>query len=378
MTERAVRSLLLLENSASTARVLNLHRQWKLFGAGGDVDFRPFFQHPVLDRCFIIKHRLRRDETDFFSSPRQGATKIMVPIDPADLRLGARSFFIGQTQFQQTLRQIFGEDFCETRDYELLGVLDALPTVDPFLLREHLKRFGHRPDRRYFEVSNADLERMFSFVKAEVTPLVAMSFSDHEGGTADDGQVARLVSKILHATGDADLEPLRLTLRLARHEYEEGVFCWKGFLYYKWCLGEIIGHVQTVIDEISTLAPTGPLDLEAREQLDRSRVALRRAVQRACAVTRSTLQVYDDAYANLTRNGRPSAFREFLLDAPKLFSALGCRLGAVNHVVSFWRYRFPKGAPRQVSPEELMDIFTDFGTGLNFNEAADRELPAAA
>ena len=366
MSDRSVRSLLLLEHSASTARVLNLHRAWKKLDGVIPPDDTPFFRNPILDRCLIIKHRLRRNEADAFLDKRHAATKVMLPLDSYDLKLGARSFFIGQIQCDEALEEMFGAGFCDSVDYKLLGILDALPTLDPFLLRENLKRNGYQPSRRYFEVSDADLNRMFSFVQQEITPLVNMSFAG--GAGASDTQTAKMVAKILQSNADDDMEPLRLTLRLAKHEYDEGVFCWKGFLYYKWCLNEIIGHVAGILDDIARIKPVGPLDGETREYLERSRLVLRKTILRACNVTRSTLQVYDDAYANLTQNGRPSAFREFLLDAPHLFSALGQRLGAVNHVVSFWRYRFPNGQSKQVSPEELMDIFMDFETGLNFQQ----------
>ena len=46
-----------------------------------------------------------------------------------------------------------------------------------------------------------------------------------------------------------------------------------------------------------------------------------------------------------------------------MFSRLGDQLGAVQHIVSYWRFRFGPGAP-PVNVEELMDIFMDFETGL--------------
>ena len=42
---------------------------------------------------------------------------------------------------------------------------------------------------------------------------------------------------------------------------------------------------------------------------------------------------------------------------------LGDQLGAIQHVVSFWRFRFgPNSAP--VAVDELIDIFMDFENGL--------------
>jgi hypothetical protein len=53
-----------------------------------------------------------------------------------------------------------------------------------------------------------------------------------------------------------------------------------------------------------------------------------------------------------------------LLAAPDMFMSLGEQSGAVQHILSFWRYRFPIGRRVTVSPDELMDIFLDFEDGL--------------
>jgi hypothetical protein len=38
----------------------------------------------------------------------------------------------------------------------------------------------------------------------------------------------------------------------------------------------------------------------------------------------------------------------------------------VDHVISFWRYKFPNGRPPIISPDELTDVFMDFEQSLNF------------
>jgi hypothetical protein len=60
----------------------------------------------------------------------------------------------------------------------------------------------------------------------------------------------------------------------------------------------------------------------------------------------------------------PVSFRDFLLSAPVMFVQIGEQLGAIQHVVSFWRYRMPKGKPRIIGFDELSDLFLDFEDGL--------------
>ncbi|WP_122466035.1 hypothetical protein [Brevundimonas lutea] len=368
MTDRSVRNLALLQSSASTSRVLNLLAVWRRHGSDEAWAANPLFRNPLLNRSLIIKHRLRRDEMDLFASRRQVATKVLLPIDPTDLRLGGRSVFVDQLRFADSMKSTFGSGFTES-DLKTLRLLDELPSLDPFLLREQLKRHEIEPDRCYFDLTEADLKRMFQFARDEITPLVTMSMGSAVGV---EGHASRLVAKILSNAQGEEMEPLRQTLRLAHNEYAEGVFCWKGFLYYKWSLASVMTDIRRVAEAIATVRPMGPLDQESREYIGRSREVLRRKILRTRETVMGTLKVYDDAYAHLTTNGRPTAFREFLLDAPMLFTRLGDQVGAIQHIVSFWNFRFGEGKPPP-SVEELIDVFMDFESSL---AERDTDMPA--
>lgn len=370
MNDRSVRNLAHLQDSASTARVLNLLRVAKRFGSDPEYKSKPFFQNAMLNRALILKHRLRRNEAELFTDSRATATKIIMPIDGDDLRLGGRSVFVGQMNYDLIMESVFGDTWMhDSIDRQLLEILDELPSLDPFLLREHLRRYERHPARCYFEISEGDLARMFRFVEGEIQKLIDLCYAGVSGGSSGDGsgQGSRLVKKILSNAVDAETEPLRLTLRLEKQQYQEGVFCWKGFLYYKWTLAEAMPGVRRVAKAIAEARPRGPTNDETKIYIAKSKESLRRSILMICETAKQTLQVYDDAFSHLI-DGQPTAFRDFLLGAPAMFTDLGERLGAVNHIVSFWNYRFPQGKLPVVTPEELMDIFTDFEGSLSFPE----------
>ncbi|MET3781434.1 hypothetical protein ABIC32_002079 [Brevundimonas sp. 1080] len=369
MTDRAVRNLEHLKSSASTARVLNLLRVWEENGDSApdgavrnpDWAARPIFRTAALNRALIIKHRLRRNETDLFTGRRQVATKVVIPIDDADLKTGGRYVFVNQIGFERMMMEAFGVA-PNHPDIETLRLIDKLPSLDPFLLREQLRRGGLDPSPCYFSISDSDLQRMLAFVRSEIEPLVTLSLGADTLAVNSDS-AGRMASKILSNTPGDQLDALRLTLRLAPEQYQEGVFCWKGFLYYKWTLAALLGEVAGVAEAVRTIKPVGKVDRAAKEYLARSRDVLRGRIIKTCDEVSRTLRVYDDAYAKLTQEGRPIAFRDFLLDAPSMFAKLGDQLGAVQHIVSYWRFRFGSSAA-PVNVEELMDIFMDFETGL--------------
>ena len=356
---RALRSLQNLQDKASTSRTLNLVAVWRKNADEDEYRSNPLFIHPVLNRCIIVKHRLRQNERDVFPDGRAEATKVILPIDISNMRAGARSFFIGQNGYDETLTYLFGsDDEHKARDNDLLLLIETLPSLDPFLMRERLKKSGYHPARCYFDITDADSARMFKFVCQEVAPLIGLSFDDTDVRFND--KTAKLATKILTNTGDTELEPLRQGLGMDQASFQEGVFCWKGFIYYKWTLFDLLPKVRPVSEEIRNIKPFGPVTDDDKVFILASRTRLAAAVAKSCETVRRTLKIYDDAYADMTRNGQPQAFREFLLKAPGMFKELGELLGGVQHIISYWRYRFPEGGRLRIVGDELAELLADF------------------
>lgn len=362
-TDRSVRRLTALEQSASTARVLNLLATHRKFPNDADLAQAPMFRNVLLDRSIILKHRLRPHEYNYFVSPRPTATKVLIPIDGSDLKAGARAFFVGQKDFDSVAETAFGADLRQgSPDRRVLELLDALPSLDPFLLREHLRANGIEPARAYFGISDADVQRMFDFVREEIMSLVTLSSG--EGASGAQAHASRMVEKLLSNAPDSGFEPLKATLKLSDQEYLDGVFSWRGFLYYKWVLGDLVAPMGVVMSELGRIQGRGPRNAEAAAYVPGAKARIHTAMGRTVVNAQAMLDVYNRAYAALTQDSKPMAFRDFLLAAPGMFASLGEQLGAIQHVISFWRYRMPPGRPALIGWDELMDVFLDFEDGL--------------
>jgi hypothetical protein len=355
--DRSVRFLSAL-GGASTSRVLNLFRI-----AADNVDNpehqeKPLFVSPIINKAFLLKHRTRADETYLFASPRSVATKIIIPFDSTDLRAGGRSLFVDQRGYTEALREVgnYKSDALE-RDLSVLRMLNAVPSLDPFLLREHLRMNKIEVAPSYFAISEGDQERMHAFVSQEMSKLIALA-----GG--DSTSSGRLVSAMLSNEIDEKLEPLRLTLGLTGNDFREGVFSWRGFLYYKWSMGKFWPDVMGVLREINTIQPFGGLTPEQKVYLTAARRNIIAMVRDNGNHVNKALGVYDASSGDLVENQSPKTFRDFLLSAPYMFLELGEKLGAISHIVSFWRYRFPPGGPTYIDADELAAIFQDFSCGF--------------
>jgi hypothetical protein len=232
-----------------------------------------------------------------------------------------------------------------------LQMLAGLPTLDPFLLRETLMQQRLRVAPCYFRLSPADREQMHAYVAEAVQSLIAACF----GGRVSGSDKAERMSEILlSAEGGPELDPLRLALRMGAVEFGEAMFAWKGFLYYRWRIGGLgpeVRDAKRIIGRISTRhhgSEWGPFVGKAKEMLERQ-------VGGALRDINTLIRRYDRAFASLSSDN-PEPFREFLVEGPRLFAALGERMGRLEQVVSVCRFRLE---PAGRSPEHLWDVVRD-------------------
>jgi hypothetical protein len=360
--DRMMRSLRALERTASTSRVLNLLAIEAESAHRPEYLQAPLFRNRVLNTAIILKHRLRHDDMYLFDEARPMATKIIIPFDRRDLGLGGQSVFVGQRGWAELVVGACNASGDMSRDLAALRLIDRLPSLDPFLLREHLRRHGVLVASCYFALSPADLETMHGFVTMEITRLIELAYRG--SGAVGRAHAARLVEALLSTDVDERLEPLRETLVMEGESFKEGVFSWKGFLYYKWMLARLWPQLTTVGQEIGRLVVTGNRDAETSRYVDDARRRLQGGVLVERSAIMRTLKIYDDAFEDLIENGRPQAFRDFLLRAPEMFLSLGERVGIISHISSYWRYRFPLAESLTIDVEEAIDIFMDFEAGL--------------
>jgi len=357
------RDLSLIRASGSTARVLNLCLAFERFGDTDDYKNKPLFKNPRLNRALILKHVVRPHERELFTRPTTTATKVILPYAAEALELGGVSFMINEIRFERLLKDAVGgytTDADVIADAELLRVLAALPSFDPFLLRERLRVIGIDPARSYFDIAEADIARMRAFVGKEIAQLVSLAFAT--GGVDAGGLSQRLADKLMTDETAKTLDPLRETLRLSGEEYIEGVFAWKGFLYYKWLMDEIRPGLAEFKPRFAGLR-ISQASADERRDLAETRRDILIKMELALGRVDETLLEYGVAFAALAE-GQPSAFRTFLLKAPSLFIPIGEAVGVIRHINSFWRFRFPDGATPVMEADEAIEVLHDFETTI--------------
>jgi hypothetical protein len=127
--------------------------------------------------------------------------------------------------------------------------------------------------------------------------------------------------------------------------------------------------------EIRAIQPVGAPSAEERVFLQESKREVIKTVRTVVKDISKILAIYDGAYGALVDERKPEMFRQFLEHAPTAFIELGEKLGAIQHITTFWRYRFPSGVRRTVGVVELGELFEDFLQGLG--TSVDRNAVAS-
>lgn len=373
MHDRRIRNLEGLKATGDSSRVLNLVSVWTQSGHLPEYYDQPLFENRRLNRALILKHRLRINEQDLFENPNHVGTKILLPIDDRDWKLGGRFVFVGQKDYLTVLSNTFGESIIYSpRDREILEIIANVPSLDPFLLKEILAKNSIVVSPCYFEISKSDNQAMNAFLKTEIAKLVKQLSLSNENIHI---YTEKLVNKIMSGRVDDGLEHLSRAINLPEEDFADGIFAWRGFLYYKWTHENVSKRIVPVMNSIMNLKPLGFMPESKKIQLKNSKIGLRKDIIESIIEIRNTLSIYDDSYKSLVIGNNPIVFRNFLISAPSLFINLGRQLGMMNYICNFWNFRFdPKQAPRSMDADELADLLAEFHEGLVF----DQKVPDVA
>lgn len=371
------RDLSLIRASGSTARVFNLLLVAERFGETEDYQSNPMFKSKRLNRSLIVKHAVRPHERQLFRRPPVAATKIIVPFASEQLELGGTSILVNEERFERLVKETFGytNDADFVSDVELLRTLATLPSFDPFLMRERLRHTGYQPARCYFDIAEADVARMRAFVGKEISQLINLAFATG-GGDAGDLS-SKMADKLMTDETAKSLDPLRQVLRLSGEEYVEGIFAWKGFLYYKWLMEELKPQLAAFKPRFAACRVVRAT-LEERTDLAQMRKNILSQMEIASKRVDECLLQYGEAFASLS-DGQAGAFRTFLLAAPEMFIPIGEAVGVVRHIHSFWNFRFPDvGGPPTLEGDEAMETFSEFEATLQGVEFVRKAAAAEA
>ena len=344
----------------ATSRILDLYSIARRYGDYDCHAERPFFLHPRLNRCFIIKHTVRAHERPYVMSSQPVVTKVLVPLAGSDLSLGGHAVFVEEMGVAQKMRSLFERpDEPHLMDLDLIRLreLAALPSFDPFILAERYRDHARPIDDVYFNISDDEMERMEDSVARQIVEVVSLAFGDHSH--EDQERALRFTRQLLACDLDGRLSDLRRSLDMTEMEFRSGIFGWRGILYYRWHMSEALAALKDFIQQIKAVSIVGASEHEYTE-LQHMRRAIIDETRHRWACLTTVMEEYEQVFGRFCRGEDANGFRNFLLKAPSLFYDVGSDLSVVGHVPGYWRYWAKQNSKGFLHAREAVTLFSDF------------------
>lgn len=366
--QNGIRSLAYVYESGSSARVLNLIRIHKLKSHILDYQNKPLFKNKIFQKCLLIKHHVRNHEKEFFNHKIGISTKIIWPFDLNNLNAGGYYVFVGERDYKEKILQLTTDTISiDSHDFEILDAIDRLPTLDPFILQTYLSRKGFEPSNCYFDIGPEEHRLLTEFVGMELAPLIeAPSEVVDRYKFIVEGLAGRLMSvekdPIKGAIGNA--------LDLSEDEFEDGFFCWKGFLYYKWVRHIFIPHVKNTLFQIRRQKIQYIKTNDGQIAIHCYKKKIIYAIFDSLNRINNVLDKYDESFLNLISSQNSAEFRKFLTSAPSYFENIGTQIAAVSYISDFWAYLIDNHMIISIDEEEFIDLLDSFCRSLSAWEIA--------
>ena len=317
------------------------------------------FRHGYLNRCIILKHLEHRDRGRGDSVGQHGQrpanTLIYLPYDPRRPFDGGESLLYSREAFRALGADRGGGASTASSDLRhdeaILDVLDDLPALNPFLLREALDRAGLSVPDAYVAPDPDIAERLQRRLHRRVRPLVIAAFANDEA--AADCALATLVEAFLQPERSDHLAPLGTALQLDPEQAPRLLSAWAGIAFFEEELARLKPAIHEFAQWLTQRATADPVNADAA--VDR----VRRRVRAAWSEIREIIDTYQDSYHDLVFHSRPEPFVAFLSRCGDSYRSMGDLIGRFEQAVHAWRVHTTTFA-RTPPPPGVMAEFLRF------------------
>jgi hypothetical protein len=335
-----------------------------------DPNAKTFFSCKPLNNLVLIK------DTDPNSRTSGIGTKLYLPFNENDIYEGGRTVFVHDKGAEMALLDNFGEGALPRElldgDMRILKVLDKLPSLDPFLLKDVFinEKINMNPD--YFEVGKELWGQIEAFILQGFEPLAKAAFPD---ALSSDEVARKLVEKIWEGRDLEALKPLVMAFRLPAGRELETFAAWKGIIFYGFehqRTIESMGNITTWLKDVKIpiAAVSGQERAEIKEMLEMIKTRL----QEEWHAAERVLNEYQSSYDKMFKFKTGSAdFLKFLQNSSKAYWTLGNSLGKVGHAIYCWDSMSKRHPNRKMPWEPLLELITLLSKIL----AADKKAATA-
>ena len=327
-----------------------------------DAEARPFFRNKPLNNLVLIKDTPTGNES---RTPRSAiCTKLYFPFNENDIYEGGRTIFAHDPQMERALIENFGQGALDkdalAEDVRILRILDSMPSLDPFLLKDIFRNEKLDMNEAYFEVSAEVWHEIEVFILQKFEPLVSAAFPD---AMESDDKARKLIEKIWEARDLEVLEPLSRAFRLPKGEELQIFAAWKGVNFYSFQYEKskpLFLEMVTWLKELKI--PVGAVSGQERDEIKAMLEMIKNQAANEWKVAESILREYQDAYDRMFKLRVSSAeFLGFLKNSNAAYWSLGSSLGKTGYAAYCWNVMSKRFPDRKLPWEQMSELLKLLG-----------------
>jgi len=322
-----------------------------------DPEARLFFRSKPLNTIVLIKDAVPEDERGK-NTPSVG-TKLYFPFNENNIYEGGRTIFLHNKYLQKAVFNHFGENSMSqesfTEDLRILNILDKLPSLDPFLLKDVFLRYKIDVNEDYFEVSEEAWNEIELFMLQRFEPLVRAAFPEIE---SSDEKARLLIDKMWEARDLEALKPLIDAFRLPYNEALDIFASWKGIVFYSFQyqrdqlkFTEMLKWINK--NEVPVAGIPASETKEVLEMISITRSRIKNDWKNVDEIVRDYENSYDKMFRYKTSS---TEFLTFLKNSNRIYWDIGNSLGKINHAVYCWDVMTSRFNERKLPWPQLQEV----------------------
>ena len=332
-----------------------------------DPEAKPFFRCKPLNNLVLIK------DTDAQARGGESSigTKLYLPFNQNDIYEGGRTIFVHSKYVKDALVDNFGQGALPKasfdEDMRILRLLDRLPSLDPFLLKDVFINEKIEMNPSYFEVNKILWDQIELFILQSFEPLAKAAFPD---AMSSDDVARKLIEKIWVGKDLEALQPLILAFRLPQGQELEIFAAWKGINFYGFqqqrtapLQAEMVAWLNEV--KIPIAAVSSAERAEIKTALESTKIQVQNEWQAADRV----LVEYQSSYDKMFRHRIGSTdFVHFLRNSSQAYWTLGDSLGRTGHAVYCWDTMSKRYPGRKMPWDQMRELLELLAKVFNANK----------
>jgi len=308
------------------------------------------FRNKTLNNTLFFK--LMERNSSQYNTISTVQTLLYFPYNLNNVHEGGDSILFDDPNFNKALQVKTGADSKNEEsqidyvmDLEILEMIYALPTLDPFLLRSKSEQLDldDRIHPLYYMISEDDWKRIRSPIRTKIRTLVRRAYTKQGSVPSEkiEQHVTRFLAKIWEAKDIEGIEDFVKSMEIPPERAPELFFAWKAICYYQVQFDDYLPRLKTFFTWLGDDKAPIPVDWvrlipEDRDRVEYSLLGLRDKVRDTYRSIKIVLDNYEQSYRSFIELNQPRAFKDFLSHADDDYTNLATCLSANIHALEMW------------------------------------------